>query len=410
MAADGDATIWTNWVGNQSFAAHLAAPASEDEVVEYVRSAIASGTGIRAAGAGHSFTPLIETSGTVLTTDRLRGVTGIDGARRQVTALPGTRIGEFGDPLWEAGLALANQGDIDTQAIAGAVATGTHGSGLQLQSFSAALRACRIVNGVGEVVEIDETSPDRLRAAQVAVGMLGVMTSLTLAVAPAYRLVERIDHRPFGDVLERWDELFASHRHFSFFWLPSEGSAKLYGLATPSGRRMTDTCFVKTYEEAREGDADDATPGRRVDRGYRIYPMEFEPNFHELEYMVPAARGREAVEAMRELMLASQPAAIFPMEVRTTAADDAFLSANYRTPTTVISVSGQPGHDYWDYLFAVDRLLGRFGARVHWGKLHYLTREQLAERYPESERFIAIRRELDPEGVFLNQHLRPLFA
>jgi len=118
----------------------------------------------------------------------------------------------------------------------------------------------------------------------------------------------------------------------------------------------------------------------------------------------------EAVEAMRELMLASQPAAIFPMEVRTTAADDAYLSSNYRTATTVISVSGQPGHDYWDYLFAVDQLLGQFGARVHWGKLHYLTRAQLAERYPESERFIAIRRELDPVGIFLNEHLRPLFA
>ena len=88
---------------------------------------------------------------------------------------------------------------------------------------------------------------------------------------------------------------------------------------------------------------------------------------------MPLERGREAVEAMRELMLASQPAAIFPMEVRTTAADDAYLSANYGTATTVISVSGRPGHDYWDYLYAVDQLLGQFGARVHWGKLHYLT-------------------------------------
>ena len=115
-----------------------------------------------------------------------------------MTVLPGTRIGEFGDPLWEAGLALANQGDIETQAIAGAVATGTHGSGLGLRSFSATLRACRIVNGLGEVVEIDETTPELLRAAQVAVGMLGVMTSLTLEVAPAYRLAERIEHRPFA--------------------------------------------------------------------------------------------------------------------------------------------------------------------------------------------------------------------
>jgi FAD/FMN-containing dehydrogenase len=401
---------WTNWVGSQSFRARVATPASEDEVVAEVRRALAERTGVRPAGAGHSFTPIVETSGTVLEMRGLRGIQHIDVARRRVTALPGTTVGEFGEPLWAAGLALANQGDIDTQAIAGAVATGTHGSGNALPSFSATVRACRLVDGRGEVVEIDETRPELLRAAQVAVGMLGVMTSLTLEVAPAYRLSERIEHWPFGDVLERWDELFAGHRHFSFFWLPSEASAELYGLATPPGRPMTDTCYVKRYDEAGAGTPDDATPGRRIDRSYRIYPSDFEANFHEFEYFVPLARGREAVEAMRELMLAGQPQAVFPLEVRTTAADDAYLSSNNGRPSTVISVSGRPGDDYWPYLRSVDRLLGEFGARVHWGKLHFLTPEQLAERYPESARFIAIRRELDPEGVFLNDHLRPLFA
>ena len=553
----GGRATWTNWVGNQSFVADLATPRSEGEVVEHVRAAIAAGKGIRAAGTGHSCTPVVQ-SDTVLATTGLRGITHVDAARRYVTALAGTTVGEFGEPLWTAGLAFANQGDIDTQAIAGAIATGTHGSGNALPSFSATLRACRLVDGRGEVVEIDDTQPERLRAAQVAIGMLGVMTSvtvevvpayrlaeriehwrfaevrerwdelfathrhfsffwlpseasaelyglatpagsrmtdtcyvrvydeagdaladqgdidtqaiagaiatgthgsgnelpslsatlracrlvdgrgelveidetqpellraaqvslgllgvmtsLTIEVVPAYRLAERIEHWPLSDVLERWDELFAAHRHFSFFWLPSEQSAVLYGLATPAGRRMTDTCYVKVYDEAGEDVPDDATANRRVDRSYRIYPAEFEANFHELEYFVPRARGREAVEAMRELMLASQPDAVFPMEVRSTAADEAFLSSNCGTPTTVISVSGTPGTDYWPYLRAVDRLLGSYGARVHWGKLHFLTPAQLAERYPESARFIAIRREFDPGGVFLNDHLRVLFA
>jgi FAD/FMN-containing dehydrogenase len=401
---------WTNWAANQSCAARVVTPADEHEVLAEVRRAIANGWSVRPAGAGHSFTPVVTTGGTVLEMRGLRGIRHVDGARRLVTALPGTTVAEFGDPLWAAGLALANQGDIDTQAIAGAIATGTHGSGNALPSFSATLRGCRLVDGRGEIVEIDETQPDLLRAAQVAIGLLGVMTSVTIEVAEAYRLSERIEHRPFADVLADWDGLFAAHRHFSFFWLPSEDSAELYGLATPPGRRMTDTCYIKRYDEAGEDVADDATTGRRVDRSYRIYPADFEPNFHELEYFVPLERGREAVEAMRELMLASQPAAVFPLEVRTTAADDAYLSSNYRRATTVISVSGMPGRDYWPYLRAVDRLLGEFGARVHWGKLHFLTPEQLAERYPESERFIAIRRELDPGGVFLNDHLRPLFA
>jgi FAD/FMN-containing dehydrogenase len=401
---------WTNWAGNQSCGARVVAPTGEDDVVQAVRRALAERTGVRPAGAGHSFTPVVTTAGTVLEMRGLRGIERIDASRRRVTALPGTTVGEFGDPLWAAGLALANQGDIDTQAIAGAIATGTHGSGNELASFSATLRACRLVDGNGAVVEIDESRPELLRAAQVAVGMLGVMTSLTLELAPAYRLRERIEHWAFEDVAAAWDELFAGHRHFSFFWLPSESSAELYGLVTPPGRRMTDTCYVKIYDEVDDGVADDDTPGRRVQRSYRIYPADFEPNFHELEYFVPLARGREAVEAMRELMLASQPEAVFPLEVRTTAADDAYLSSNHGRPSTVISVSGKPGDDYWPYLRSVDRLLGGFGARVHWGKLHFLTAEQLAARYPESARFIAIRREFDPEGVFLNDHLRPLFA
>ena len=187
-------------------------------------------------------------------------------------------------------------------------------------------------------------------------------------------------------------------------------SAELYGIAVPEGVETTDTCYVKLYDEAADDEPDDATPGRRVDRGYRIYPSVFEPNFHELEYFVPIAQGKEAVGAMRELMLARLPSSVFPMEVRTTARDDAYLSSNHGGATTVISVSGVPGTDYWPYLREVDELLGGFGARVHWGKLHFLTRDQLAARYPESERFIAIRRELDPRGVFLNDHLRELFA
>src|SRR3954453_23479874 len=137
--------------------------------------------------------------------------------------------------------------------------------------------------------------------------------------------------------------------------------------------------------------------------------MVYEPNFHELEYFVPFARGREALAAMRELMLRSLPASVFPMEVRTVGREEAFLSHSHARDTVVISVSGTPGTDYLPYRRDADRVLGAFAARVHWGKLHFLTREQLVERYPRAADFIGIRRELDPGGTFLNDHLRPLF-
>ncbi len=173
---------------------------------------------------------------------------------------------------------------------------------------------------------------------------------------------------------------------------------------------MTDQCYVKIYDEAAPDEPDDSTPGRRVDRCYRIYPMVYNPNFHELEYFVPLERGPEALAAMRELMLRSLPESVYPLEVRTVGPDDAYLSPNYKTPTTVISVSGTPGTDYWAYLRSVDALLADFDARVHWGKLHFLTSERLHALYPEADEFIAVRRRLDPAGRFLNDHLRPLFA
>jgi FAD/FMN-containing dehydrogenase len=414
MTATGPTALgtstWTNWVGNQSFTpGSSAAPRDEAEVVALVRQAAERGVGVRVAGAGHSFTPVVETDGLLLDLSAMRGVLATDPVRKRATALPGTRVHDFYEPLWEAGLALRNQGDIDTQHIAGAVATATHGSGTRCTSLSGAVRGMRLVTATGELLDIGEDDPDLLHAAQVSVGMLGVVTQLELAVTDAYRLREQVGLRSWDDVLEHWDELVSEHRHFGFFWLPSEESGALYNL-DGHGRRMADQCYVKVYDEVGPDVPDDDAEGRRVDRCYRIFPMVYDANFHELEYFVPLEHGQEALRAMRALMLASLPDSVYPLEVRTVGADDAFLSPQHRTATTVISVSGKPGTDYQRYLRSVDALLSDFDARVHWGKLHFLTPERLHALYPRADDFIAARRELDPEGIFLNDHLRPLFA
>ena len=407
---DLQGSTWTNWVGNQSFTpAFAAAPRDVEEVASLVRQAAERGVCVRVAGAGHSFTPVVETDGLLLDLSALRGVLDADAERKRATALAGTRIHDFYEPLWEAGLALRNQGDIDTQQIAGAVATATHGSGTRYTSLSGVVRGVQLVSATGEVRNIGDDEPDLLRAAQVAVGMLGVITRLELDVTDTYRLREQIGLRPWDDVMEHWDQLVSQHRHFGFFWLPSEQSAALYKLER-HGQRMTDQCYVKVYDEIGPDVPDDDTEGHRVDRWYRIFPMVFDPNFDELEYYVALERGPQALHAVRELMLTRLPDSVYPLEVRTVGADDAFLSPQYQTATTSISVSGKPGTDYWDYLRSIDALLAEFDARVHWGKLHFLTPERLQALYPRADDFIALRRELDPEGIFLNDHLRPLFA
>ncbi len=404
------ASAWTNWVGNQRCKpAELAAPSSEEEVAGIVASASARGLGVRVAGAGHSFTPVVSTDGLLLDLRGLGGIRSVDPARRRVVVGPATTIGDFGEPLWQAGLALPNQGDIVAQQIAGAISTATHGSGLRSGSFSSAVRRLRLVGPQGEILEAGEREPELLAAAQVAVGMLGVVVEVELEVDPAYRLAERIEHWSWEEAWEPFETLARTHRHYSFFWMPTDDSAALYGLAEP-GVSLADRCHVKIYDDADESTPDSEAPRRRVGPAYRIYPMVYEPNFHELEYFVPFERALEALAAMRELMLASLPTAVFPMEVRTVGRETAWLSHSFERDTVVISVSGTPGTDYWPYLRDVDRLLGEFSARVHWGKLHFLTRAQLHERYPRAGEFVELRRRLDPDGVFLNEHLRPLFS
>src|SRR5690349_7922040 len=121
---------WRNWVGNQSFvAAHMASPKSEDEISTLVRAATSQGKSVRCAGSGHSFTPVVATSGLLLSLQDYQGITHVDQQRKRVSVKAGTKLNTITRFLKEAGYSLANQGDIDSQAIAGALATGTHGTG-----------------------------------------------------------------------------------------------------------------------------------------------------------------------------------------------------------------------------------------------------------------------------------------
>ena len=173
---------WRNWVGNQAFVArHRNEPASEDELVALVREAARQNLSVRVAGSGHSFTPVVATSGLLLSLKNMHGVVAADLARKRVTVRAGTRIGDIGRALKDMGLSLANQGDIDTQAIAGALSTGTHGTGITLGCLSTQAVGMRLVQADGAILDLDiGADPETMAAAQVAIGMLGVMSTVTL--------------------------------------------------------------------------------------------------------------------------------------------------------------------------------------------------------------------------------------
>ncbi|MGW0635003.1 D-arabinono-1,4-lactone oxidase [Nocardia salmonicida] len=399
---------WTNWGGNQSFDFEsFYRPATDDGVARLVREAARADRGIRVTGSGHSFTPIVQTEHTLLSLESMSGVTAADATTLRAQVRAGTRLSDIGGPLWDAGLSLANQGDIDAQALAGAIATGTKGSGPSYGSLSSMVRTVRLVNGSGEIVEITETDTALLRAAQVSIGMLGVFLDLGIETVPAYKLAESNAILPFDEVQANWDRFLADYRHFSFWWMPTALSSAMYDLGTVP----QDHCMVKLLKQLPADAEDHAEPGRRTAPAHLIYPdATTEARFHELEYMVPADRGPEALDVIRTLMLHKHTDQISPVQIRWQKADDGYLSAHYQRDTMSVSVSGQVGTIYEPFLREVDRALQQFDARPHWGKIHYLTRDRVEALYPKYEEFRSIRKAFDPQGIFLNPHLRQLFG
>ncbi|ASY54975.1 MULTISPECIES: D-arabinono-1,4-lactone oxidase [Sinorhizobium] len=404
---------WRNWVGNQScIVRHRGVPESEAELAEMVREATSAGLNVRCAGSGHSFTPVALTSGLHLTLSGMQGVTQIDQARKRISVSAGTTINQLGKALKPNGLSLINQGDIDSQALAGALTTGTHGTGAALGNMASQIVGMRLVQPDGSILVVDETTPDLLEASRVSVGMLGVISEITLQVMDSYNLHEKLWRCDFDECMEQHDELAAKHRHFGFFWCPVPESRHCYCLPDTSSvsttEKTADVCEMKVIDITERPPMDGAF--ERIAYSSEIYPIEYVPNFHELEYAVPVAHGKEAVRAVRQLMLEKHPTCIYPIEYRFTAGDSGWISPFFEQDSITLSVSGEPGTDYWDYLKDVDTILRQYGSRPHWGKLHFLGAEDVTALYPRSGDFRALRAKVDPEGRFLNDHLRQLFG
>jgi FAD/FMN-containing dehydrogenase len=267
----------------------------------------------------------------------------------------------------------------------------------------------------GTVLEVDgDRDPETMAAVQIAIGTLGVISTVTLQAVPAYNLKERLWRDDFEACMDQHDDLAANNRHFGFFWCPVAESRHLYCLPDVSAvspvKREHDVCEMKVMNVTDEEPYSYDQTFERVAYSSEIYPIEYVPNFHELEYAIPVENGKDALRQVRELMLTRHTNCIYPVEYRFVAGDPGMLSPYYRRPSVTVSVSGGPGIDYWAYLLDVDAILRAYGARPHWGKLHFTTADDMRLLYPRFDDFQAIRRRLDPSGRFLNDHLRNLFA
>ncbi|HEX8084967.1 MAG TPA: D-arabinono-1,4-lactone oxidase [Solirubrobacteraceae bacterium] len=419
--------IWRNWSGEQGCApVAIERPRSTEEVAAIVTRAAEAGHVVRVAGAGHSFTDAVLTDGVLLSLDAMDRVVWADPGGRRVRVQAGIRLRALSDVLAGYGLALENMGDVDAQSIAGATATGTHGSGVELRNLSSAIEAVQLVAGDGSLREID--GGDALLAARVSVGALGVITELTLRCVRAYVMRGVDAPEPLEEVLEQLDERAASARHFEFYAFPHSDTVLtrtnevVTAPAQPPGpaQRWVEDVLMNNHALhfacalAKRGPDWIPTISRtitstlservRVDRSDRIFVSPRYVRFTEMEQAFPRAAARDALRAI--LTEIRRYPVIFPVELRFVAGDDALLSPAGGRETVYIAVHNYVGMPWEPFFRAAAAIGAEHGARPHWGKRHFHTAETLAPLYPGWDRFQAVRGELDPDGRFTNAYVR----
>ena len=384
---------FTNWSGNQQHpGAQVIRPRSDDEIGHLLQKAASESRAVRAIGTGHSFVPFW-TDDYVVSLDDMRGVVSHDPEAGQLTLRAGTKLHEIGEPAWELGLSMRNMGDIDRQSIAGAISTGTHGTGRTLGNLSSQVVGLKLVTAAGETLSLTPADGDLFRAAQISMGVLGILTEVTMQLVPRYYLHERNWLASVDECAAARDSLIDGHRHFEFFWVPG-----------------TDECMMKTLDVTDREENISISEDEHIGPNYVILPSTRDRKFNEIEFSVPEEAGWDCFLEIRALMQRDFPEVKWPLEYRTLHADDIMISSAHGRPTVTISAHQGASHDYEAFFLAVEDVFRQVGGRPHWGKFPRHTAPELARLLPEFERFCSLCEHLDPEGRFLNPFLRDVFG
>ena len=430
-----DATAWSNWAGNQHSTAAVLRPTTVTEVVEQVRSAAETGARIRPVGSGHSFTPVAVGDGSRMDLAGLAIDVQVDVDRRLVTVPAGMTLRQLNALLASHGLALPNLGDIDAQTVAGAISTGTHGTGAAYGGLATFVAALTLVTGTGEVLHCSaDEHPDVFDAARISLGALGVLVEVTLRCVDAFVL--RAHERPaaLDAVLADLPDLIGTHDHVEFFWFPYSSQAQLkVNDRVPDDDRplprwrgwfdddfLANTVFAGACRLGRAMPAlvptISAVSARALSeriytgRSDTVFCTPRRVRFVEMEYALPRDALPEALDALRRIIDRLPFRVLFPVEVRFTAADQIWLSHSYGRESAYVALHQYIGMPYEPYFRAFEQVATELGGRPHWGKLHWRDAASLADAYPRWHDFHRIRTHLDPHRIFTTPHLTALLG
>lgn len=420
---------WKNWSGSVvAKPSSIARPGTLDELSRLVAEA----GKVRVVGAGHSFMPLCETDGLLLDLSALEGAVEVAPDRKTVWAPAGWSLKRLTAALWAEGLSLINQGDINPQSLAGATATGTHGTGAELGSLSTQACGFRLMTADGRLVECGpDLEPELYQAQRVSLGLLGVAVAIRINVVPAYYLEERVSRMPLAEVADRLDELALATRHMEFWVFPYSDDV-IFKTLHPVPAEAADEALGKSGE----GDEDTfrticdlcaalpvltaplqklmmkvaGKPARRAGPAYEVFPSERNVRFEEMEYEMPRAAGLPTLRAAMAYIRKRRLPITFPFEFRLVAGDDIWMS-----PFNIGAGASISFHQYakmpWRPAFKeMEAVLADSGGRPHWAKRHTLTTADVHRLYPRAGDFLRVRQAWDPTAKFANAHLTQLFG
>jgi FAD/FMN-containing dehydrogenase len=393
---------WQNWAGTASadpMRRHW--PRSTEEIADAVTGAAKDGLTVRALGSGHSFTAAAATSGAALDLSGWTGVVAADLDSGLVTVRSGTTIRELNAALDTLGLAMANLGDIDAQTVSGAISTGTHGTGARLGGIATQVAGLELVLGDGSVVTCSpDERPELFAAAQVSVGALGVLSSVTLQCLPAFSLAADERPMPLTEVLARFGEFAADNDHFEFYWFPyGRNALGRTGRAVPAAIKPLNRLAAATLSRRSY-----SAPS------HQVFVTPRRVRFVESEYAVPRDSLLDVLGELRAGVPRLSHPVMFPVEVRVAAADDIWLSTAYGRDSAYVAIHQYVGLPYQEYFGLFESVATAVGGRPHWGKMHSRDAAYLGGVYPRFADFLKLRNESDPGRVFANPYLRQVFG
>lgn len=429
----GGALPWINWAGNESCVpSDRAAPTTEDELVSVLKGAKGQ---IRPVGSGHSFSGVVPTDQTLLTTDLMHGIVDHDPQTLQAEVWAGTRMHNLTPLLDGIGQALPNQPDMDYPSIGGAMATSVHGTGVKFGSMSSYVAGLTLATPAGELIECSaEQNADIFQAARTNIGALGVVSRMRLQNTDAFNITEVSKIEYTSDLLEDLDKRFSENRNFEFLPLPYTNIAlsvytneakpgdKTIGEDDPRAVNQIREAFdmtawvplvgTKLYDKALHAAIDmDAVSTTRTGRSFKVFPHDRIVRFSEMEYTVPVEVGPTCLKEVLATIEKKKLPLSMPLEYRHVKADDIWLSMYEGQAGAAISVHQYADLKYKEIFAEIEPIFWKYGGRPHWGKIHTLDAKRLKAVYPRHwQDFQEVRRSLDPEGKMLNTHLKNIMG